>query len=620
MKVVIDNIKGDFSSYDFFDAKLTLWLGVEGDVDSGDNQRYYRIGFYVVDEPSYNGSLITLNCLDNMTWFDVPFESISTTNTTAGALVSDICSHVGVTLGTATFPNYTLDIDGEVNANATCREVVQYVAQMCCCYCKIDTAGELVLKWYDKDAILGITNYDGGTYNTTTTPYSDGCDLDGGHFMYGGDNADGGTFQDLLNGVWLSNNFDMNVSTDDVVVTGCRIRNSSKDNAYDELWVDSTLEQTHERYVLVIDNNPFINTTNAGDIANIVGSILAGLPIRAFTATSLSDFSIETGDMATIIDFRGNRYYTWITHFTFTTNNSETFACGVESLRTRSEQRFSTSAETVNKANIAITEYDKAVKAMTALAMNSIDYNEYVYPVGATVGQTRTVWRYNGNQISTTSPASPTNPYFYGSTVVIKISGDGTFVAKGDDIDASTGEVLNYSNGYDANSGTAILDLLYVQGIVADWLKVNNLSAITANMGTLTAGSITGGTITGTTSITSYFDNSDQNGYTQISGGNCYVYADSSNYFRVRAKGVSGTREVTMGPHISVRDTDQSFMVERSLRYLGWAVEDAYTAHSSDKKLKKKIKDIPVKKSRELILGARPRYYEFKKSIENGPT
>ena len=43
-----------------------------------------------------------------------------------------------------------------------------------------------------------------------------------------------------------------------------------------------------------------------------------------------------------------------------------------------------------------------------------------------------------------------------------------------------------------------------------------------------------------------------------------------------------------------------------------------YTAHSSDKKLKKKIKDIPVKKSRELILGARPRYYEFKKSIENG--
>ncbi len=86
LKVVIDNISGAYNTYDFFNARLTLWLGVENDTDLGGNQIYYRIGFYVVDDTSYNGSLITLDCLDNMTWFDVPFSKVNfptTANTTA---------------------------------------------------------------------------------------------------------------------------------------------------------------------------------------------------------------------------------------------------------------------------------------------------------------------------------------------------------------------------------------------------------------------------------------------------------------------------------------------------------------------------------------------------------
>ena len=139
LKIVVDNIKGTFSTYDFFGANIVLYLGVDGDVDEYDVQRYYRIGFYVVDEPTYNGSLITLNCLDNMTWFDVPFENITLpSSTTAGYVVSQICSHVGVTLGTPTFPNYTTAVSGEIDSKLSCREVMQYIAQMCCCYCKIN--------------------------------------------------------------------------------------------------------------------------------------------------------------------------------------------------------------------------------------------------------------------------------------------------------------------------------------------------------------------------------------------------------------------------------------------------------------------------------------------------
>ena len=274
LTLVIDNITGFYNAFDFYNAQLVLYMGVTNDLDEHDNQVYYRIGYYVVDEPSYNGSLISLDCLDNMTWFDVPFSEVGGISypTTAGQVVSAICSHVGVTLGTVTFPNYPTSISAESGAwlsenDVNCREVLQYVAQKCCCYCKINTAGELVLKWYDKTQITGLSNYDGGTYSTTTTPYSDGCDLDGGRYYWNGtqyvweqgDNADGGYFTTLQEGAWLTNNYEMEVSTDDIVVTGCRVRSTSGDDQYDELWVDSTLELTHERYVLVIENKQIRN-------------------------------------------------------------------------------------------------------------------------------------------------------------------------------------------------------------------------------------------------------------------------------------------------------------------------------------------------------------------------
>lgn len=624
LSLVIDNIQGNYNIYDFANAKVVLWMGIENDEDAYGDQVYYRIGFYSVDDTSYNGSLITLNCLDNMTWFDVPFSEVTgiTYPTTAGDIVNAMCSHVGVLLGVAHFPNYTMPISVEsgewlAKNNINCREVLQYVAQKCCCYCKINTAGELILTWYNKDEINNIQNYDGGSFLTTTTPYSDGCTLDGGHFdPWDGDNADGGTFVDLQSGAWLTRNFEMNVSTEGIVITGCRVRSTSGQNQYDELYVDPVVEQDHDRYVLVIENNPLITSAEAAGVANIVGSILANLPLRAFSSRSINDMSYETGDMVTILDFRGNIFYTWITNLTFTIGNSENFSCGAQSLKKRNETRFSEAAKTLaeanENANALLSDYDNAQGAMNELAQDALSYNKYE----ATVSGGIVTWLYNGTTVDTNPPASATNPYFPGSTVVFKITGDGVFVARGTDIDPITGEVTHYSDGYDANSGTAILNMIFAHGITADFIKTTSLSAITANMGTLTAGSITGGTITGTTVIQSYRDNDSSYGYTKISGGSCEVYADEANFFRVTAKGYP--RVVTIGPEISVRDDNSSFYIQHNVKYLGWAVEDAYTAHSSDKKLKKKIKDIPIKKSRDLILNARPRYYEFKKSLEGG--
>ena len=633
LKVVIDNITGEYSTYDFYSAKLVLYLGVTGDVNENDEQIYYRIGFYTVDAPSYNGSLITLDCLDNMTWFDTPFSDVTGVSypTTAGSLVAAICSHVGVTLGTVTFPNYTTAITVEPDSKLNCREVLQYVAQMCCCYCKIDTAGELILAWYDKTAITGLTNYDGGTYNTTTTPYSDGDSLDGGNFTdyTSGDSVDGGTFAELNSGAYLSQNYQMEVSTDDIVVTGCRVRNSrsSEDGAYDELYYDATIEQTHPRYVLVIEDNPFITPTNAATIANQVGNILAGLPIRAYTATSLSDFSYETGDMVRFYDFRGNRSYSWITKFTFTINNSEQFSCGAESIRKRSETRFSglakTLAEAQDNAQDLISDYDNAVKAMNELAQNAIGYNNYQYTVsGSTV-----TWLYNGSNIDTTDPE---HPLFPNSTVVFKISGDGVFISN------DGGET--YTQGYDANSGTAILSLIYAIGINCDWIhagtltlggtdNVNGLCTVLDHNGdekvrmdvnglNATDGRIIGGLIDGAT-IRSW------SGATQtardsvtITGGSLTVYNTKNNYLSV--KHISGNGTFALGGTNCAGYNNSVYYGNDEKPCPPWGICKAgYEASSgSDIRLKEKISEITQEYAENLIYNLKPVEYYYKNNGE----
>ena len=622
LKIIIDNINGNYSQYDFYDARLVLWLGVTGDVDEHDVQRYYRIGFYVVDEPNYNGSLITLNCLDNMTWFDVPFENITTQATTAGQLVAAICSQVGVTLGTVAFPNYTTVIDVEFDKTVNCREVLQYVAQMCCCYCKIDRAGELVLKWYDKQEIIGITDYDGGTYHTTTTPYSDGCDLDGGHFNpWDGDNADGGTFGDLLNGAVLSQNFSIDVSTDDVVITGCRVRNNtSQDDPYDELWVDPVVEQDHDRYVLVIENNPFITSTNAAAIANTVGSTLAGLPVRGFKSTSLSDFSYETGDMVMIIDFRGNRYYTWITSFTFTTNNSEEFSCGVESLRKRSEERYSSSTKTLAEANenasAILTDYDKAQAEMNELAQEALGYEVYEADV---TGGGHVTWLYSGTYYDDTDPE---HPLFPDSDNVIMISGDGLFISKD--------HGAHYYEGLDANSGTAILNMIFAHGINCDWIHagtltlggtddVNGLCSVLDAQGTeqvrldhtginVNAGTISGATIRSWRGTTQ--SNSDS---VTISGGSLRVYNTSDNYLRITDVHDSNCNFAIGGKNVAGYDSNH-YYGDSSTPCPPWGICKAgYEASSgSDKRLKTHIKKIDTDYTKQLVLNLSPVSFTYK--------
>lgn len=536
---VLDNIDERYSQYDFYNATCWIYLNLVGLEE--DNP--VRLGYYTVDETTYNGSLITLNCLDNMWRFDVPFDVISgvTYPTTARTLINAICGYSGinVTLTTQSFHGYTHTI-ASAPTDVNCREVLQYIAQMCCCYCKIDNEGNLGLYWIDKTDITGITDYDGGTYNTDTTPYSDGCDLDGGEFnpWNTGDVADGGAFYDPYDNMgYITSNSTMTVGTDDIWITGCRVctNDPEAEDGYDYLYVDTNLEQDHERYILVIQDNPLITPDNASTIATDVGTILAGTPIRTFSSSSLSDLSIESGDPVEIHDFRGNRYRTWVTNLKFVSDGYESFSCGAESPMTNKVVRYSENVKTLveakKKTQEILSAYDQAVKNMNELASQAFGYHEYTY----TVGSSKVMWRYSGNDIDTSiSPSTPSNPRFPDSDVVWKITVDGVFISTEKDEDG----FQIFTNGYDANTGTALLNMMYVIGLNADWINAGHITAENIDTTNLIAENISAQVVSSkkfqSQNGNSYIDFTNENTAHFNFGGRIYTSNSEGRLYAVR--------------------------------------------------------------------------------------
>ena len=495
--VVLDNTNEEYSQYDFFNAQFDAFINLVG--VAGQNQRF---GHFTVDETSYNGSLITLNALDNLWRFDIPFSDIGFTygnNTIAREVIVAMCQYsgIGIQLATQQFVGYNFHVS-EPKEDMTCREVLQHIAQATCNICKVDNQGNLRLFWYDKAAINNIHDYDGGTFNTTTTPYSDGDAVEGGRWYYDehgnyvwtndGD-YDGGWFYDNTSTLgYITDNHSMEVGTDGIVVTGVKVCTSNQDNddAYDYSWHSSTEEATYPRYTLVIQDNAFITKTNASERAQTIGTILAGLHLRSFNASSVSDYSIEAGDPVAINDFRGNRFYSYVTNVRFQTNNPESFSCGVESLTQNKTVRYSNEIKTLveaqKNAQELVSTYDQAVQRMNNIAVNAMGaYEEYTEDGNARI-------YYLSNK-----PITKVNNVctFTSGSIVYKISGEGFFVSQ------NGGQT--WQNGYSAQTGELVVNVLNAIGINASWINAGNIDA--ARMQTNVFKAINGLSSTDTTEI-----------------------------------------------------------------------------------------------------------------------
>lgn len=375
LKLKLNNIYEEFSTYDFNNASVDAYVGKRY---SDGTLEKVKVGHYTVNETSYDSSFITLTCLDNINKFNSPYNTTLKFPATAYEVISDACSKCGVAFNMKDFANSDFEIkaipDGQ---NYTFGQVIAFILQICGSWGKCGHDGELVIGWYDMTQV-SKRNYTGGTFSTKTTPYSDGDSLDGGTFSTtttpysDGDSVDDGYFTDTrdFHNIFAQKN--INAATDDVVITGVKVIVTSK--------VDKSKDVTKlsgkEGYVVAISDNPLITTDKAQSIADFVFQKIGGMRFRPLQATLLSNPVIESGDVALVTDRKQNTFTCFISQRTFTVSSGTTISCDSQDAPRNSAGKFSNETKAIVKSReitkAQVNAYDTEVQSLTELMSTSV--------------------------------------------------------------------------------------------------------------------------------------------------------------------------------------------------------------------------------------------------------
>lgn len=372
LKIKLNNIYEDYSMYDFDKASVTAY--VSKSFSDGTTEKL-KIGEYRVSETSYDGSLITLTCLDNINNFNREYDSNLSYPTTAYEVVRDACIKCDVPFTIARFDNsdYVINEIPSDNQKLTYGQVIAYILQLSGLWGKCGHDGELLIGWYDMSQ-FDSQGYDGGTFSTKTTPYSDGDTLNGGNFTdySSGDSVDGGTFTEARNYHNVYTQKDLNVATDDVVITGVKVIVTSKEDKSK----DVNALAGKEGYVVSISDNPFILADKAQTVANYIFKKIGGMRFRPLDATLLSNPLIESGDVALVTDRKQNTYSCFISNRTFTVGSGTKISCDAENASRNSADKFSNETKAVVQARkvaqAQLSVYDKQMQLLTQLMSQSL--------------------------------------------------------------------------------------------------------------------------------------------------------------------------------------------------------------------------------------------------------
>lgn len=535
LKIKLNNIYEDYSKYDFDKASVTAY--VSKSFSDGTTEKL-KIGEYRVSETSYDGSLITLTCLDNINNFNREYDSNLSYPTTAYEVVRDACIKCDVPFTMARFDNsdYVINEIPSDNQKLTYGQVIAYILQLSGLWGKCGHDGELLIGWYDMSQ-FDNQGYDGGTFSTKTTPYSDGDTLNGGNFTdySSGDSADGGTFTETRNYHNVYTQKDLNVATDDVVITGVKVTVTSKENKAK----DVNILAGKEGYVVSISDNPFISADKAQTVANYIFKKIGGMRFRPLDATLLSNPLIESGDVALVTDRKQNTYSCFISNRAFTVGSGTKISCDAENASRNSADKFSNETKAIVQARkvaqAQLSAYDKQMQLLTQLMSQSLGLFKteqvqedgsiiYIMHNKADLNSSNIQWKMTANGMAVSND--------YGKTWKAGIDKDGNAIfnimsAIGINFDWAHGGTLtlggeNNTNGKqyvkDANGKTLVtldnkgiaLDssvkiawdnvaeaTAKVTQITKDTVTTSYVNALSVKAGSVDAEDITGTTITG---------------------------------------------------------------------------------------------------------------------------
>lgn len=444
MTLSIDNTEDQWKDYYFYKAKLTAYLKMK----IYDTVETIKKGTYTITTPEQYGEVLEFTALDDMYKANALYTSNLVLPQSAFTLLQDACATIGISMGFSSMEHGDVAINS-IPDGITFRQLIGWIVMLDSANARVDVNGNLQLIKWDFDSIsvdYGATVGDDGylVFGSGSSADSDGFISPNAGNWY----LDSDGYLTLKEGVGNPTRlrdylFSPTLSSDDIVITGIKVKNTESDAVYGK-----------DGYVLELEND-LLGDADLETVAGWIGDNLIGKSFRSMEGSLIYNPLTEFGDMAFTYDRKENKYITPITDVSSRLNGTTDVKTKAEN-PIRGSSKFLSSADKTLIAAKKIIENEKTAREQAVKKLeNALANSEGLFET-LEVLEDKSVITYLHDK-----------PLLEESKVVIKLTSNAIGVSN------DGGETYPYGFVVD---GTLITRLLYAEGINANYIDSGALT------------------------------------------------------------------------------------------------------------------------------------------------
>lgn len=432
MRLELDNTEDQWKDYNFYQAKVHAYLKLQTsvaesasesiwmddfyepilDIDgnsivlsrAASEDRYETIdkGVYTITTPEQYGEILSFTALDDMYKTNTKYYSALTLPQPIMALVRDACENLGIPMGFSSMAHGNVIVTA-LPDNMTFRQLIGWTAMLETANARIDNRGYLqFIKW----------NF-GAVENGSLVPFK---------------------LEDYVSSPTLS--------SDDIVITGIRVKNKESESLFGTAG-----------YVLELENN-LLSDSDLGTVAAWIGGNLVGAKFRNLQGDLLYNPLLEFGDMARSFDRNGNGYLTPITDVSSPLN-------GITTVKTQADDPIRNSSTYMSEATKALVEARQLVKDERTEREKAVE-------------RLANTLKESGGLYMTEDPQDDGSVIYYMHNKPTLEESDIVWKLTAEAIGISTDGGKTYPYGFTV-TGEMITRLLYAEGINASYINAGAL-------------------------------------------------------------------------------------------------------------------------------------------------
>jgi hypothetical protein len=432
MRLELDNTEDQWKDYNFYQAKVHAYLKLQTSVaesasesiwmddfyepilDTDGNSivlsraasedRYETIdkGVYTITTPEQYGEILSFTAMDDMYKTNAKYYSALTLPQPIMALVRDACESLNIPMGFSSMAHGNVIVTA-LPDNMTFRQLIGWAAMLETANARIDNRGYLqFIKW----------NF-GAVENGSLVPLK---------------------LEDYVNSPTLS--------SDDIVITGIRVKNKESESMFGTAG-----------YVLELENN-LLSDSDLGTVAAWIGGNLVGAKFRNLQGDLLYNPLLEFGDMARSFDRNGNGYLTPITDVSSPLN-------GITTVKTQADDPIRNSSTYMSEATKALVEARQLVKDERTEREKAVE-------------RLANTLKESGGLYMTEDPQDDGSVIYYMHNKPTLEESDIVWKLTAEAIGISTDGGKTYPYGFTV-TGEMITRLLYAEGINASYINAGAL-------------------------------------------------------------------------------------------------------------------------------------------------